>query len=171
MDDSDPRNIEMVGHRRWCINPALQKTGFGKSGRFSAMWSFDGSQPSVPDYDFISYPSPGYMPIEFFGPRHAWNVSLHPKKFLPPSDSVKAQIYEVDQFLYKVGEALPLNYHKVTTNGPGLRQCLIFRPEKFKLADGQRYMVEVQGLQSIVGQPVALRFLVVFVDLNAKPIG
>src|SRR5208337_1811763 len=37
MSDSDPGNIDRLGHRRWCINPTMQKTGFGKSGSFSAM--------------------------------------------------------------------------------------------------------------------------------------
>src|SRR5262249_50213938 len=41
MWDSDGGNIDRVGHRRWCRNPAMQKTGFGGSGKSTAMWAFD----------------------------------------------------------------------------------------------------------------------------------
>jgi hypothetical protein len=43
MDDSDPSNIDRVGHRRWCISPRLGKTGFGAAGKFYAMHSLDQS--------------------------------------------------------------------------------------------------------------------------------
>src|SRR5438045_1192356 len=31
MDDSDETNIDRVGHRRWCLNPAMKKVGFGQA--------------------------------------------------------------------------------------------------------------------------------------------
>jgi hypothetical protein len=171
MNDSDARNIAHVGHRRWCINPSMQKTGFGRSAGFCAMWSFDKSQPVVPDYNFISYPPNGYIPIQYISRRHAWNISLHPRKFLAPDQSVKVTVYEVDPFLYRVGEPLSFNHNSVDTTGPGIPYCLIFRPENARLEDGQRYMIEVEGLRDVLGRPVPLRFLVVFVDLNAKSAG
>ena len=36
MDDSDPSNVARLGHRRWCLLPEMQKTGFGSSGRYAA---------------------------------------------------------------------------------------------------------------------------------------
>src|SRR5262249_22794081 len=41
MDDSDKDNIDRLGHRRWCLNPKMQKVGFGRTGKFSAMYCFD----------------------------------------------------------------------------------------------------------------------------------
>ena len=55
MNDSDASNIARVGHRRWCLNPAMLKTGFGITGRWSAMWSFDSSRTSYDAPDLICY--------------------------------------------------------------------------------------------------------------------
>ncbi len=107
------------------------------------------------------------MPIAYFRPQSAWNVSLNPEKY-KLDESVKVRIYEVDPLLNPVGEPLKLNHLKVQTSGPGLRSCVIFRPEQFKLTDGQRYLVELDGVQPLKGQSPRLRFLVVFVDLKAR---
>lgn len=39
---SDERNRSGFnqGHRRWCLNPSMQYTGFGKAGAYSAMYAF-----------------------------------------------------------------------------------------------------------------------------------
>src|SRR5262245_25976619 len=37
MDDSDKGNIAAMGHRRWCINPTMGKTGLGRTKEFTAM--------------------------------------------------------------------------------------------------------------------------------------
>jgi len=66
MNDSDPGNIDRVGHRRWCLNPRMGKTGFGAYGNYAAMWSMDGSRTEVPDFDFVAFPPRGYMPVEYF---------------------------------------------------------------------------------------------------------
>lgn len=165
MDDSDKSNIDRLGHRRWCLNPAMLRTGFGKSGKFTAMYAFDKGQPKVPDYDYVAFPSPGYMPVEFFGKDYAWNVSLNPKKYQKPA-SAKARIYEVDALLNMTGEPLSLNFSRVDTGGFGIPYCVIFRPDKPNLADGQRYMVEIDGLYNLANQPIVLKFLVVFVKLD-----
>lgn len=167
MNDSDPSNIDRVGHRRWCINPAMQRTGLGRSGRFMAMWSFDKSRANVPDYDFIAYPSPGFMPVEYFKATYAWNVSLNPKKFAKPAPSVKCNIYEeIDQHLNKSGGPLSLNYSNVSMYGAGIPYCLIFRPDSLDLSDGKRYWIEIEGLQYLDGKPANVRYMVIFVNLQ-----
>ena len=41
MEDAGARNLAHVGHRRWCLNPRMRKTGFGNSGDYCAMWAHD----------------------------------------------------------------------------------------------------------------------------------
>ena len=41
MYDGSESNIDRVGHRRWCLNPAMTQTGFGYAGTYSAMYVFD----------------------------------------------------------------------------------------------------------------------------------
>ncbi len=171
MFDSHPSNIDRLGHRRWCINPSLQKTGFGKSGQFSAMYSFDKSQQDIPDYDYISYPAAGFMPIQYFGLNHAWSVSLNPKKYRQPTNKVTVKIMHqpdavAEEKLPIKLETLPLNYKNVDHGRFGIPNCIIFRPEGFTLADGKGYWVEIDGLERIDGTPAKVRFVVLFVNLQ-----
>jgi len=160
MDDSDPSNIERVGHRRWCINPPMQKTGFGHSGRFYAMWSVDMSQKAVPDYDFVAWPPKGYLPVEYFGAKHAWSVSFNPTKYKLTSSKVKVGVFQTDIHLNK-GEALKNDHFNVDTSGAGIPNCVIFHPEGVVIEPGKRYLVEVEG----VG-PAPVRYPVEFIKLD-----
>jgi hypothetical protein len=165
MDDSNESNISRVGHRRWCLNPAMQKTGFGRSGEFSAMWSMDRGQRAVPDFMYVSYPSAGYMPVEYFKNRHAWSVSLNPSKFRVTPKG-KAAIYEVDEILRK-GDALKLDFDVINLDGMGIPNCFIFRPEQVDVSPGKRYLVQITGLLGANGAPLPpLSYLVEFIDLK-----
>jgi hypothetical protein len=145
MTDSDEGNIARVGHRRWCLNPTMQKTGFGRVGKFTAMYVFDRTRKDVPDYDFVSWPPPGPIPVEYFR-GGAWSVTVNTAKYNKPGDDVKAQIYATDKKGEKTGDALKLNFSGVDTNGFAVPNCIIFRPEKAAIAPGRRYVVEVEGL-------------------------
>ncbi len=47
MDDGDEKNIDRVGHRRWCLNPGMKYTGFGFYRDYSALYAFDGSREEI----------------------------------------------------------------------------------------------------------------------------
>lgn len=167
MFDSDQSNINVLGHRRWSLNPTMQKTGFGKSGRYTAMWAFDRTQKSVPDFDYVCYPPRGLAPVEFFGGTWSWNVSLNPKKFAALKDNVKVQLTAVDAQLNKAGEPLKLNFSKSSNLGVGLPYCVIFRPEASAVAPGKRYLVEIEGLLHADGKTAApISYLTEFVTLK-----
>jgi hypothetical protein len=144
MDDSDEKNIDHVGHRRWCINPAMLKTGFGRSGQFTAMWSIDKSRKIIPDYNFVAFPPAGYMPAEYFGPKHAWGISFNLRKFLV-TKLVTAKIFRVDELLNHT-EEIKLNHSIVDGTSVGDGNCVIFRPEVVDMSPGSRYVVAVDGL-------------------------
>jgi hypothetical protein len=167
MADSDNFNIGQLGHRRWCINPTMAKTGFGRSGIFCAMFSFDRNRKNVPDFDYVCFPARGYMPIEFFGEKLPWNVSLNPKKYKTPDKQFSPKIYLADAAGMKKGDPLPLNFKKVDAVPFGIPSCIIFRPEKLTLTPGDRYVVELEGIQPQgPGAPVTLRYLVEFVTMK-----
>jgi hypothetical protein len=171
MDDSDPGNIKVVGHRRWCLNPSMLKTGFGGTGKFSAMWSFDGSRTNVPDYNFVAYPPRGYTPVGSFHDRYAWSVSLNPKKFrAPDKKSVEVAIYPIQfntraHILEKGKTPLELDYENVCQDGPGIPYCIIFRPAHFKIVAGEIYYVQITGLTDTSGGQAKVQYLVAFVKL------
>jgi hypothetical protein len=141
MDDSDQGNIALLGHRRWCLHPYMKKTGF----------------------DYVSWPPRGPMPVEFFESHHAWHVSLNVSKFDVPGKDLAPAIYKADAAGQKLGEALKLDYVGVDTTPFGIPLCIIFRPEKFRLTAGERYLVELDGLKPKKSTgPKTIRYLVEF---------
>jgi hypothetical protein len=167
MDDSDRGNIDRVGHRRWCLFPHLQKTGFGRSGRYAAMHVFDRSRTEAPDHDFIAFPPPGPMPVEYFAATAAWSVSLNPKKFALPSTDLKPVLVEVDRQGKQLGTPLPLNHTSVSNEPFGTPGCIIFRPERLQLRPGKRYRVEIDGLARADRQPAEkVSFVVEFASMR-----
>lgn len=167
MDDSDPSNIDRLGHRQWCLNPEMLKTGFGRNGKWSAMWSMDRSRKDVPDYDFICFPPRGYMPTEgYFKADYAWSVSLNLSKYHKPDKSVQVKVFPMDVKFNKSSEPLKNNYFNVDTTGFGLGNCIIFRPEKLDISSGQRYWVEITGLKTTDNKDARVEYLVEFVDLK-----
>ncbi len=64
MDDGDSGNIDRVGHRMWCLDPRMRSTGFGHSGIYTAMWSFDSYQNDA-EYPYSYIPWPAQLkPVE-----------------------------------------------------------------------------------------------------------
>lgn len=170
MDDSDDKNIDRVGHRRWCLNPGMLKTAFGTEGGFAAMHAHDHSRQSVPDWDFVACPARGYMPAELFGKRQAWSVSPNMGKYAPPKkDGVQVSIKPANEKCEPAGAALKLDYFNVENGGFGSGAAIIFRPEGLNLAADARYLVEITGLANKNGQPATIRYLVHFINLQKVP--
>lgn len=163
MDDSDKSNIDRVGHRRWCINPRMGKTGFGYESKMSAMWSFDKSG-KAPKMDFVSYPARGYMPIEYFSAKHAWSISPL-KTRLNKNMKPKINIYPLDKNHIK-GKPLEISYMNVETGGFGSGACLIFLPKNAQVKHDVRYWVEI-SLDGAKKRPSTdFEFLVHFIDIK-----
>jgi hypothetical protein len=167
MDDSSDSNIDRLGHRRWCLFPYLQKVGFGRAGKFSAMYILDRSQPEVPDFDYVAFPAAGLMPVEYFNPTWAWNVSLNPRKYRAPANESKPVVQEVNNEGKKLGTPLTLNHTSVNNEGFGLPGCIIFRPEGVVVRPGKRYRVEIDGLMTTRGAKAKpLAYTVEFVGVR-----
>jgi hypothetical protein len=168
MFDSDKTNIARLGHRRWCLNPSMQKTGIGAAGNFTAMWSFDRSRPKVPNYEYVAFPPRGLMPAKLVKNEQAWNVSLNPKKFAKPKkDAVKVKVYPAQlsfrgPSLEKDSTPLKLAFFEVNLMGFGIPNCIIFRPEGVKTSSGSAYWVAITGLKTTAGKTASVEYLVAF---------
>lgn len=171
MDDSDPSNIKMIGHRRWCLNPKMARTGLGRNDIYSAMWSMDSKRSEAVEYDYTAFPPPGLVPNAVFKKEYAWSVSLNPTKYkLPDEKNVKIKIFpaklnaktgDVD----KAPQPLELNYFGVDQGGYGIRGCIIFRPTPFSVDPGAAYWCEITGIEDAAGQPTKLNYFVGFFKL------
>jgi hypothetical protein len=165
MDDSDPSNIDAVGHRRWCLNAPLMKVGFGRKGKFGAMMCQDRSRRGVPDYDLVAFPPRGWMPAYWFAPHFAWSVSLNRRHFdKPDAGKVKVTIRPLGDDYVRRAEPLTLNHLKVNTSGAGDPYCIIFRAAEIDTEPGTRYWVEITGLTKR-GKPVDVKYVTSFFEL------
>ncbi len=168
MNDSDERNIDRVGHRRWCLNPPMLKTGFGSSGGFTAMWSMDRSRKDAPDYQYVAFPPRGLVPTESFRESYAWSVSVNPKKYREPDpQAVEVQVFPAAVNLRrgsmeKAPAALPIGYFKVSLDRFAIPNCIIFRPAGVKVRPGAAYWVEISGLKTAAGEDATVAYLVAF---------
>ncbi len=177
MNDSDPGNVDRVGHRRWCLNPYMGKVGIASFQNYSAMWSFDASRKQIPDYDFIAYPAPGYFPSPYFRASYAWSISINPTKYAPPATTnVKIAVtpVKVDVAQNKVNPSakpLELNSTKVNATSYGIGNCIIFRPVGITIDPGTTYLVEITGLQTRDRKTAVIKYVVEFFvpELPAKP--
>ena len=142
MADSDASNIDRVGHRRWCLNPSMVKTGFGESRRFTAMWSVDRSGSGARGLDAVHYPAAGWVPVDMFRSRHAWSVSPVTGS-VPDPERIEVRIVALDEVFVPVGEPLELDHLGRTPGGIGSGPALVFRPVGLKVSPGRCYLLEI----------------------------
>jgi antitoxin component YwqK of YwqJK toxin-antitoxin module len=139
MDDSDPSNIDRVGHRRWCINPAMDRAGLGRSGRFSAMWAHKtgGSKPSA--QQLVLYPPRGHVPKGLFGKEHAWSITYSRELELGQLGEPEVSLTRLGPDYLPMGEPLVVDYVNLETGGFGFGPCLIFRFGDVDIDEGAIY--------------------------------
>lgn len=161
MDDSDPSNIDRLGHRRWCLNPSMGKTGFGYVDGFSAMWSMDESGKGAKNLDAVLYPPAGWCPVDMFGAGHAFSIQFL-KSGAPKLADVRVSIRPLDED-WIAGDPLTLDHLKVADGGYGSGACLAFRPKGLVVSVGKRYLVEVS---TDAGRSFAFRHVVAFCEAS-----
>jgi len=167
MDDSDASNIDRVGHRRWCLNPPMRKTGFGLSGRFSAMWSMDQSGSMAKGLDAIIYPPPGWTPVDMFGPRHAWNFGVLRGK-TPRMEDVRVSVRRLDERWIPSAESLDFDHKGIAAGGIGSGTFLLFRPVGVVVEPGAAYLVELSFDR---GATITHRYVSGFCEANGTDLG
>ena len=159
MNDSDAGNIPLLGHRRWQLNPAMGKVGFGYANRRTTEKVFDKSA-AVGNYDFVAWPPSGNFPAELFGVNQAWSVSLNPDRYAVPVEAeLTVTIRSADGKVWALsGEEThtPADsglYLHVNTGGYGIRNCIIFRPDGVEAYNGA-YTVSISDLKDKSGKAV-----------------
>lgn len=165
MEDDEDSNIGRVGHRRWLLNPSMQKTGFGLVnglyGTHSAVYAFDESG-SASEYG-VMWPAQN-MPTEYFNAKFPWSISM--------GNSVDLSKVHVN--VKRNSDGKEWNFSQSSSDGAfyvdngnyGQKGCIIFRPNGVKeYKAGDSYSVNiVTGLGS--GD---VSYTVNFFDLDATP--
>lgn len=144
IDDAGDNNKEHRGHRRWCLNPEMGRTGFGSGGAaFSAMWSMDNSAGES-RLKFWSYPGAGYFPKEHM---HGTAWSYYQNGPVPSRDKLKVRIIKLKQAPERklssrdvpVGEEVGVRYVSTYLN------TINFEPARFQAGDRGIYWVSITG--------------------------
>ncbi|NLZ52178.1 MAG: dockerin type 1 [Thermoanaerobacteraceae bacterium] len=176
MYDSDSSNIDRVGHRRWLLNPSMQKTGFGYYKRYSATYAFNRTRESKTLYDFISWPAENYMPVEFMSRDIAWSVCLGQEYDRPSMDDVTVTLKRRNDgktwtFSQNRSYDNSGDYFNVDTVGNyGLPKCIIFRPNIEGYKQNDIFDVTISGI-SKGGNPAEIKYTVqMFSLLKPTPV-
>ncbi len=170
MDDGDSRNIDRVGHRRWCLNPGMKQTGFGHSGVFTGMYAFDSSgSQETEHYNYVPWPGQN-MPIEYFeGP---WSVSLNPGIYsVEKTDNLTVTMTSektTRSYVLDERNADPAGaYLKLASRGYGFGPAVIFQPG-VEFGSGDTVAVRISGLKDRYGNELPIEYSVSFFSMAAK---
>jgi hypothetical protein len=91
--DSGDNNRDARGHRAWCLNPPMGKTGFGSAGAsYSAMWCMDSSGKSITGT--WAYPGKGLFPMEYLQ-GNAWSV--YGTGVPGPANNIKVEVFKLQK--------------------------------------------------------------------------
>lgn len=162
MNDSDSSNIQTLGHRRWCLNPNMQTTGFGQVNNYSAMYVLDGASLTVP-YETVIWPAAN-MPTALFDSKQAWSVSLD---FAPYGNGFTQAIIkrQSDGKTWNMSNGSSDGDFYTSINGTdgfrGSGSCVIFRPNDISYRIGDTFEVTLTGING-----KELRYTVNFFDLG-----
>ncbi|ARU40338.1 hypothetical protein CCB80_03965 [Armatimonadetes bacterium Uphvl-Ar1] len=177
----DKANVWNVGHRRWFLNPRLQKIGYGfvQSGQvptsYGAIMASDQSALNAKNPPFVAWPAPEAFPIEFCPPSIPWSVSLNPKNFAKPNPDL-ITIELKDHSTNKIWIFHPDDNRNKRTdtdffanfcgrkfgNGP----AFTFRPTGINYAPNTTYSVRITGLKTAQGEATEINYQTKLFRLN-----
>ena len=142
MSDEDDSNISRVGHRAWCLNPTMGKTGFGVVDNYYNMHSFDRSYTS--SIKNISWPAQN-MPVEYFEKNMPWSIFTGSSE---TADSVKVTLTrQSDGKVWNFSQDSADGYFNVTDYIQS--GTIIFRPNDITgYNEGDVFTVSVTGVKT-----------------------
>ena len=147
--DEDSGNISRIGHRRWCLNPGMGKTGFGAAFYFYAMYSLDRSGSGTQTN--VIWPAAN-MPVEYFAGDIPWSISTGTSVTAANVTVTLTRQNDGKVWTFSGSESYdPDNarYFNVNNDGYGQTGCIIFRPDgidSYKVGD--RFHVKITGAKS-----------------------
>ena len=162
----DPGNPG-VGHRLWQLSPGLQAVGIGSAikkkdangkeiglgGNVEVVTYTEaptGQKPEPFDWNFISWPSPGYFPLEgnLFGSPSFWHVQFNKDKYIVGAGKIIVTKLDTgEQWVEEHSGGLTLVFNKSNT---------------WRAESGCRYTYEVTGVRNINNIPERFIFTTEF---------
>jgi len=150
MDDSDSSNIDRLGHRRWILNPAMGKTGFGyaisaSGSSYAGVYAFDRS--SGESVQGVAWPA-REMPLEYFDGSMAWSYS-YGKNLTDITVKLTCQNEGSDK-VWNFSQDSGDGYFNVDNGGYGQTGCVIFKPDGIEINQGDTYLVTITQGDTVI---------------------
>lgn len=142
MSDSDSGNIDRLGHRRWCINPTMDSTGFGIDGDVYSMYAFARGNSAGADVHGVAWPAKN-TPIQLWDDYDAWSISMGVD--VPESTTVTLTRVKDNKTWKFSSKKSSAGYFNVDNAGYGQSGCIIFRPNNITYKKGDKFKVKVKG--------------------------
>ncbi len=156
MSDNYSSLIPIMGHRRWCLNPSMQYTGFGEVGRYGAMYAFD-SFSGKTDVSGVCWPAQN-MPVELCHDDYIWTYSRGKEV---NGGSVKVKLTrKSDSKTWNLYSGSSEGDFYVNNDGYGRKGCIIFRPRNVSYSAGDVFDVNITGADT------EINYTVTFFDMN-----
>lgn len=144
MVDQGASNALSLGHRRWILDNSVGPFGIGSTASASCLWVIGGSGGA--DYDYVSWPPPGPVPLEAFYISNfgsgrdlglkdtAWSVQSETISFA----GAVGTISEGGVTLATTSRVLDSNY--------GTAHAFAIAPQGWDVDPGHTYHVQITGI-------------------------
>lgn len=180
MDESSALNRLTLGHRRWLLDPALGKIGFGlatsASGKQYIVAPISDTSGTGPVPDAVCWPSAGQFPNSLLTPGTPWSISLNPAVYAIPEESdlqvTVTRLRDDTVFIPGLLDSRDTldgegTYLLMSSQPYGTGPCISFSIGKSLLGESAwlgDYQVDLIGLRKLDGSPASLTYTVRFFD-------
>lgn len=178
--DDGEANLAALGHRRWLLNPRMEKTGFGlanaKTGMsYVTMYAVDMGNADA-QWDYVAWPCGGVFPVELMRSTLPWSVSLNGEDYIP--GRIRIDLTEEvsgAEFTFEPNRENEDGYCALSTEACGAGDCLIFRPDIAEkgiqeYVQNQVWNVRITGLTGPDGQETEISYRCEMVSLNPQDV-
>jgi hypothetical protein len=166
-DNSSKTNLETVGHRRWCLNPSMQYTGFGfcknEDRGYGALFVNNWSRTSGVTEGYIAWPG-RVTPREYFwGP---WSIQFNNKSYMTDYD-IEVTMTTSSGKTYHFGEEYDEQdgYFNYDDGGYGMGPAVIFKPND-SIDPNDTVNIRVSNIWRPDGTKTEINYTVKFFSLN-----
>lgn len=178
--DDGEANLAELGHRRWLLNPHMEKTGFGlanaESGMsYVTMYAVDMGNADV-QWEYVAWPCAGVFPVEMMRAALPWSVSLNSACYA--AERIRVYLKEEisgAEFTFEPNRQNEAGYCVLSAEPYGAGDCLIFRPDIAEKGIGeyvqnQVWSVRIAGLTGPDGNPREISYASEMVSLNPQDV-
>ncbi|NLU27137.1 MAG: dockerin, partial [Hungateiclostridium thermocellum] len=170
-DNNSELNLSTVGHRRWLLNPGMEKTGFGQCGRYYCTYILDSVMGASVKFDFIAWPARNYMPVEYFNDASVpWSVNLGSDYFSPSLNEVEVTLKRRSDnkvWIFNKDNIEEYGLFNVNNDYYGMTKCIIFRPKGIgSYNKNDVFDVNIKGIRLSTDGPTEINYTVRFFSLK-----